>query len=311
MRCIPRALICLTGACLLLLLAVPSPARAGACCVGSTTSESGRLGPCEFFSAGIATGVEARMGAWNRKGAFRVGADSRLTFRWTGALAVRPSRKMQLGISLPVLLQGKRVSDVEGVGGGPGDTTIWTSVEPFEDSPIPMAIPLPDFGFAVTLPTGIPVEASTAPVGAGATGTGHMVLSPSMRLGRSGFKGSVFGSVGFALPLPKPGSTAVPGAGWAVTLAGAWYAKTDLSLSLAGGLRGITPGRVDGRTAGAPSLEPWLGAGMAITTKPEGRVTLGVSHSIPAPLIGRSKEATVLFSVNVAYVTKRRPRVRQ
>ncbi len=310
MHSILRLPVYLAGASLLLLLAVPSSARAGACCVGSTTSEAGRLGPCEFFSAGIGTGVEARMGAWSRKGDFRVGSDSRLTIRWTGSLAVRPSRTMQLGISLPVLLQGKRVGDLDGVGGGPGDTTIWTALEPFEDSPVPAAIPLPDFGLAVTLPTGIPVQASTAPVGAGATGTGHMVVTPSMRVGRSGFKGSLYGGVSFALPLPRPGSLVLPGAGWEVALAGAWYAKTDLSLSLSGGLRGLTPGRVEGRAAGAPSLEPWLGAGMAISTKREGRVTLGVSHSIPAPLIGRSKEATVLFSLSVAYVTKRRPQPR-
>lgn len=286
---------------------LPAVAQAGACCVGSTTAEGGRLGPCEFLTVGVATSLDARVGSWSRSGELHTGSDARVTHRWVGSAAVRPDRRVQVGVSVPFLLQWKRVSDVDGLGAGPGDTTIWATLEPFEDTPAPANAPLPDFGFALTLPTGVPVGAGETPVGSGATGSGHLVLTPSFRLGRSGFRGSLFGSASLGLSTPKPGGTKVPGAAWELALAGAWFARNDLSLSVSGGFRGLTPGVVNGRSAGSPSLEPWLGAGLALATRHEGRVTLGLRHSIPAPGIGRSQEVTVLFTLGVAYVTKRRP----
>lgn len=294
-------------ACLVLLLLWPGAAAAAACCVGSTTAEAGRLGPCEFFTVGVATSLEGRLGAWDHAGELRLGSDARLTHRWSGSAALRPSRTVQLGVVAPFLLQWKRVAGVDGVGGAPGDVLVWASLEPFEDSPVARAAPLPQFGFAVTVPTGVQAEDSAAPVGAGATGSGHVVLLPSLRLGRNRLRGSVFGDAQVGVSLPRPGPLRMPGVSWGVSLSGAWFARTDLSLSLAAGLRGLGPGLVGDRVAGRPSMEPWLGAGLALSTRREGRILLGLRHSLPLPAVGRSQEATVLLSFGVAYVTKRRP----
>jgi len=289
-----------------LLLGLPASAQAAACCVGSTTSEAGRLGPCEFFRIGVTTSLDSRVGAWSRSGELRGGSDARLTHSWIGSAAVRPDRRVQVGLSVPFLLQWKRVAGTDGVGGGPGDAMLWALLELFEHVP-GVGVPLPDFGIAVTLPTGVPAGEGVAAVGAGATGGGHLVFTPSARLGHSGLRGSIFGSGSLGLAVPRPGETKVPGVAWDFALTGAWFARANLSLSVAGGLRGLTPGRVDGRSAGGPSLEPWLGGGLAIGLKHEGRLTLGLRHSAPVPRLGRSREATVLFSLGVAYVTKRKP----
>jgi|GEM_PF-3534404 len=285
----------------------PGSASAAACCVGGTTSELGRLGPCEFFTVGLGTSFEGRIGSWSRSGELRQGNDRRITQRLIGSMAVRPTRHIQFGVSFPMLFQWKRVGGMHGVGGGPGDTTVWSTLEPFQDTSAPSSAPMPEFGLSLTLPTGIPLEAKTAPVGAGATGTGYFVVTPSMRLGRTFLGGSLFGTASVGLAIPRVGAKLVPGASWEVALAGAWFAQRDVSMSVSGGVRGLTAGLVHGETAGTGSLEPFLGAGVALTTRNEGRVTLGMRHSIPLPAIGRSQEATVLFVVNVAYVTKSRP----
>lgn len=300
---IRRALL---AGCALLLL--PGVATAAACCVGSTVSQAERLGPCEFFSVGATWSIEARTGGWAASGALKLGGqDRRLTQRLIATAAVRPARFMQVGMSVPLVLQWKRVAGTDGIGAGPGDLTVWTWVEPFEDLGAPPAVPLPEFGFLLTLPTGVPVERATAPVGAGATGTGYAVLRPSLRLGRTWLKGSLHAAGGLGISPPRPGETRAPGVAWEGSINGAWFVRRDVTLSLLLGATGLTRGFADGKPVGAPSIEPWLSAGVALAPRMKGRLNIGVRTSLPIPGLGRSQEATVLFAVGGTFVTRQRP----
>lgn len=293
---------------LLLALASPAVANAAACCVGSTGSDAGRLGPCEFFSAGAVTSLDGRIGGWSGDGTLRMGGSTgRLTTTLTGLSSIRPVRVLQLGLAMPVLLQARAIGEERGVGAGPGDLRLRVAVDALEELSAPRGVPLPSPAFTLILPTGVPLEASRAPLGAGATGAGYAVLEPSLRLGRTGGRGSLYGSVGLGVPLPRPGETHSPGAAWSGELAGAWFARPDVSLSVAGGVRGLTPGLREGSPAGRGSVEPFLAAALAITTPREGRLFLGVRHSLVVPALGRSQEASLTFTVGGAFVTRRRP----
>jgi len=289
-----------------LLAATPDVASAAACCVGSTSSEFGRLGPCDTLSVGAAWSLEAHVGSWTLDGDLASGGDTRrLIHTWTGALGVRPVRPLQLGVAMPLVVQGRRIGDLEEVGGGPGDLRAWAWVEPFEDLPGEDAAPFPEVGLSFVFPTGIPTEVAGG-LGAGATGAGWFSVGPGFRLGRTLVKGALHGSGSILFSAPRPGDTkrVVPGAAWSLSFTGSVFLPPRTILGIVGGASGRTPGLVGDRWAGVASVEPWVGVSWTIRARGWDRVAFGLRGSLPIPKLGRSNDATVTFVVAVNHVRR-------
>ena len=100
-----------------------------------------------------------------------------------------------------------------------------------------------------------------------------------------------------------------PGAPWIVLASGSWFVRRSLTLTASSGLRGTGPGFVKGRAAGQGTVAPWASAGAAVKLGP-GRLTVGVSSSVPLPGLGASEEARVALNLGYTLVSKRRPGVR-
>lgn len=296
----PLRPICLALGAALLLLGSMSSAWAGACCVGTTSSQLGRLGPCEKVAAGLGYSLEALLGSWSNRGELRgPGDDRRLTHSLIGLIALRPDRRFQFGLSMPFLLQGKQLGAKGGVGGGPGDMNLWLSVEPFEDLGARRAPPVPMFGLQVRLPTGIPLDRAPGMTGAGATGAGHLALGPGLRVEKTFAKGALYlaGEAMFSLPRPDALAAPLPGVAWSASASGAFFVRADRTVSLSGGMTGISPALSHGRPTGRASHEPWLGLGLTVTPRRGHRWTFGLRHGLPVPALGRNQEGTLLFSV--------------
>ncbi len=299
------------GAALLVLGSVPS-AWAGACCVGTTSSQLGRLGPCEKVAAGLGYSLEALLGSWSDRGELHgPGDDRRLTHSFIGLIALRPDRRFQFGVSMPILLQGKQVAGQAEVGGGPGDMNLWLSVEPFEDLGGRRAPPVPMFGLGLRLPTGIPLDRAPGSTGAGATGTGHLAVGPGLRVEKTFTRGALYlsGEALFSLPRPDAPAAPLPGVAWSASLSGAVFLGPRRTVSLSGGMRGVGPAWSHGQPTGRPSHEPWMGLGLTLTPRAGHRWSIGLRHGLPVPALGRNQEGTLMVSVTGTLVGRTLPGV--
>lgn len=291
---------------LALPLLAPASARAGACCSGSTSNQVGALGPCEAWGVGVAAGPELELGAWDSDGRLRTfAAPRRVTHRAVVFGALRPARWIQLGASLTLLAQVIHRAGTTEVGAGPGDAALWTRLQPFEDIPGAGSAPLPEPGFSIRLPTGIPVDRAPGLLGAGATGTGHLGLGPTLRLGRTLRGGGLFASTSLLGTVPPPAWTGpVPGVAWTASLDGSVFLGRKNTLVVGGGARGLGPGTKDGHSVGGAGVEPWLRAALTSTIRGADRITFALRGSLPAPLLGRRQPATLALSVSIERVQR-------
>lgn len=132
---------------LALVLALSSPAEAGACCVGSTSTVPTRLGECERAMAGLALGAETSIGQWTATGESMGSSLQDDAVLATMAGAWRWDRKGQLGLSLPWRVNHKASSSLEAWGWGPGDLRLQATWDPMtewarggEEAALPVAI---------------------------------------------------------------------------------------------------------------------------------------------------------------------------
>lgn len=289
---------------LVLCLALPGLARAGACCIGSTSGFGGRLGPCEY--AGMATAMVGRIGfgTWTSTGRFApIGSDRDVDVGAVLSGMLRLDRRAQMSVTLPARLQVRRIAGTSYVGGGQGDLTVTARFTPFEDLYGAEQPPVPTFQLGLSLPTGFPVEASSNP--AQATGTGHLVVQPRVGIQRWFLGGSVALEVDAGVPIPRPWDPVgkAPGVSWGVSNFGSVFLNRTLTLNGSFGVRGLGPALVGGKPVGTPSMEPWLGVGAAVRLG-KGRLTVGVSSSVPVPSLGRSDQAEVTLSVGYTLIRR-------
>lgn len=292
------------------LISTPAVASAAACCVGSTSNFGGRLGPCEWVGGGIALGGDVGFGHWSRAGAFRpVGSDRAVSGRTTLGGMFRFDKVAQMAVTVPLVLQYRRIAGTGHVGGGPGDTVLTFRFEPMPDRYGPTARPSVTFQLATAFPTGIPTDAADNP--ALATGTGYLTLLPRVGLQRAFTKGALLVEAELGLSVPRPGdpTATTPGAPWIVLASGSWFVRQTLTVTGSSGLRGTGPGFLKGRFAGHGTVAPWVSAGAAVKLGP-GRLTVGLSSSVPLPGLGASEEARVGVNLGYTLVSKRRPGVR-
>lgn len=288
-----------------LLLLAPASAQAAACCVGSTSNFGGRLGPCEWAGGGVGLSGEAAFGHWSRAGSFKLmRADRSETARLTLGGMVRFDRVAQMAVTVPFLLQHRRIAGVDDLGGGPGDTVVTFRFEPMPERYGATAPPSVTFQLATSIPTGIPTEAVDGT--ARATGSGYLTLLPRVGLQRAFLKGSlaVELEVGFSLPRPGDEQVVLPGAPWMAMASASWFVNRKVTLGVSSGLRGLTPGFVGGRSVGPGSVSPWIALGPAFQIGP-GRLTLGVSTGVPLPGLGSNEEARLGVSVGYTLVSRR------
>ena len=306
-RCTAGAAVApLAGLLLVWALCAPSPALAAACCVGSTSDQAARLGPCETALVGISYGAEGLAAWWDADGQL-VSARStpRLDHSFVGYFALRVDPRFQFGATMPLRLQAVAAGDLREVGIGPGDLTLFARLEPFENA-AGAGPPLPAFGLGLVLPTGIPPVSAPGQLGAFATGRGYLAVAPSIDLERTFGKGVFRVTVDglFSVPRPWDEDSRVPGVGWGAAVAGSFFLSVDTTLAVSGGARGRSAGRVRDEASGKPSVEPWLGVGVSLGMPRFDRLSLGLRTSLPIPVIGRSTSASVLFTVSYTGVRR-------
>jgi len=297
---------------MLLTASSPGVADASACCIGSTSSQAGRLGRCEALAVGVGLSTEGVVGSWTSRGDFSLVRNHRdITHRLIGLFALRPTRKLQFGLSIPLVLQARSIDALTEVGGGPGDLNMWVRFEPFEDTL--KILPVPSFSLLITAPTGIPLDKAKGSLGTGATGTGHWAFGGAVAFEQTIVRGGLeFGAEARAsTPRRVDGHRRSPGVAWQGYGSGSYFLRPDVTLSWSGGVRGLTPGWIEGRSAGTNSIEPFIGFTGAFKVGGTDRLTIGLRSSLPIPKLGLSDQATVSISMTYTHIKQELPRIKR
>ncbi len=287
------------------LLAAPATAQAAACCVGSTSDQASRLGPCERVLLGVGYSLELPAAEWDAVGDLHRPAAPRVVHRFSGVTALRVDDRFQFGFAMPLVLQAVSVGDRVEAGGGPGDLRAWLRVEP-RPGVIGPGPPVAGLGFALVLPTGIPPEQAPGGLGAGGTGAGYLGLAPSFDIEKQGARGLIRLSVDGTFSVPRPWEDRVnaPGVALGADVSGAFFVDWRTTIAISGGARVRTPGWFDGKVTGRGGVEPWLGVGASFGVRGFDRLSVGLRTSLPVPRIGRSMPVSVLASVTWAHVRR-------
>lgn len=298
MRALAAVLLALT-------LATPASASAAACCVGATSDQAARLGACERLLVGVGWSLDLPFAGWDSSGGLHRPPDVRVAHRFSGLAAFRVDDRLQVGVAMPLLLQGIVVGERVAFGAGPGDLRTWMRLEPLPPGYGP-GPPIPAFGFALALPTGIPPEQALGSLAAGATGTGYLGLAPSIDFERQGGKGLIRVAFDGLFSLPRPWEERVnaPGVVFGGDVSGAIFVDWKTTLSVSGGARVRTPGWFDGKPTGRGGVEPWLAVGGSFNVRAFDRLSVGLRSSLPVPGVGRSTAASVMLSVGYAHVRR-------
>lgn len=141
----------------LLLALAPGLARAGACCVGSTSTVPLRLGECERRLAGFALAAETSIGQWTGDGESASSSLRDDALIGTLGLGLRVNRRLQFGLAMPARLNHKVTSSQDAWGGGAGDLRVLGLWDPMEERPAAAegpALPVPILTFGLRAPTG-------------------------------------------------------------------------------------------------------------------------------------------------------------
>ncbi len=284
-------------------------AAAAACCVLAAPGRSGRLPEAELFGGLVAYSLEARPGSWSSTGELYFAVDDlQFTHRLTPQLLVRPNRVFQASVALPVMLNASRFGGTEFLGGGVGDLAVLTRFEPIAVGGFRAAPPLPGVGLAFSFPTGRATHQIGSGNPAAVTGTGYFSMAPGFTLDKSFERGSIGWDISGAFSFPRPGDPerAVPGIGWTTSMFGAFFARTDVTVTVSLGARGTSPGWREGKSLGAGEAEPFGGVGLVLEPQRRHRMILGVQGSVPIPRLGVSRAVTFTASIGYSFSVARR-----
>jgi hypothetical protein len=156
-----------------LALLAPVVARAGACCVGTVTAVPTRLGPCEHVTIALGASGERSFARWDSKGSVRGNSLVESTATAQLAVGVGFSRRWQVGLAAPLLVNARSAGDLSTSGFGPGDARVlatWLPVEEVAPEPGRLGRPAPVWTAGLRLPTGRDWRTSQDPLLADVTG---------------------------------------------------------------------------------------------------------------------------------------------
>jgi hypothetical protein len=226
----------LTAALLAIGLSAPAEARAAACCgaghgVGPTLTDAERAA----FTVGF--GVSTRLGQWASQGELRPlrAGDFDRELRGEIGWIVRAAGPLQLGVIAPMIYAFRRSGDTSSSGGGVGDITAFGRVDVLPSRPTEA---LPGLGLTLSalVPTGLPLQRSSDPLGADATGLGTAEIRPGFVIEKrwiAGFSATFLGSLGLRLAYHLEGGAAVaPAPRLSLLAAGGPFWEFGLSTSL-------------------------------------------------------------------------------
>ncbi len=270
---------------MLLLLALSGDAKAGACCVGTTTTTPTRLGHCEVWLAAMSVGGESSIGRWDAE---RQLSDSSLAERdLVGNLgaAWRWNRKGQVALTAPVRFGSRAAGDTSELGGGPGDLralVLWTPIE--EGSR-----PAPAFTVGTRLPTGRSWAEGETKLGADVTGLQGPAVFGQAALERTTGKYPWAVGVDAELGIDEP--LLVGG-----VLTGGKYVGTAWSVS------GSVRHAVTVADEGLGTAYTRLGAGLTRGQQRAWRAWAGGEFDLPLPGVGLSRSRYASVGVGAAVV---------
>ncbi len=149
----------------------PSRAHASACCGEAAIGD--RLLDGELIMSALRVSVRPRFGSFDRDAAY-VGTEATdVTTDVSGTVIVRVADPLELGVTLPFVVNAREANGVEGeVDAGLGDVTAFvtlTVLRAFEDRYAPGL----SFSLSATTPTGAPPEDSRTPLASDVFGEGR------------------------------------------------------------------------------------------------------------------------------------------
>ncbi len=179
-----------SSALLAVLLALPTTAWAGACCVGSTSTVPTRVGECERWTAGVSVAAELASGRWDNRGKAVGSSLHEQSIVATVGVGHRLNRQWQLGLQAPARLTHKAAADLSLWGGGQGDLTVSAMWDPAEERPRIDGVdwkarPVPIVTFGARLPTGRAWDKADGALMEDVTGRGEVALSVGLRVERT------------------------------------------------------------------------------------------------------------------------------
>lgn len=285
---------------------VTTPARAAACC-GSGHGVGQWLGDSERAAASFAIRASDRFGSWTSDRDFVRPAPGNYD-RELGAEVgwmTRAGRRLQLGVTVPLLATFRRLGASESSGGGAGDVRIAGRYEVLESGMAAWA-PSVALTLGATLPTGRSASSSGDALGADVTGLGAAELRPGIGVEKSwdGFHATVTASVGFRTPFYTASGDEVRLSPRLSLLAAAGPTWTwGLSLALGGIYEREAGARIGGRASPDATRErAALLAVLAYDINSRWTAIGAVQAELPIAGLGRNEVAAVVPSVGVRYV---------
>lgn len=282
---------------LLLVLVGAGPARAGACCVGSTSTVPTRLGECETMLGGLSLGAETSLGRWDGTGRLAPSSlqDDALLSSLAGAW--RWDRKGQLSMSLPLRLNHKGLEGEHLWGGGAGDLVATVLWDPFIEVPrggLGRASPVPILTAGLRLPTGRTWEQAEGLLLEDVTGRPGPGLLMGLSIERS-LDASPW-SLGVDSELAYDHGHLHP----VLTFNGSLGRYLGTRWSLVGLARHERSWAMDG--SGGSASRTVLGGKLARGEPLDWRGWLGVEGDLPIPELGHSNLRQVSASIGLALV---------
>lgn len=262
------------AAVLLVSLALPTAAQAGACCVGTTTTVPTRVGPCEKWVAGIGLGLEAGALRWNNDGHITPSSLDEAAIISTAAAAYRWDRKGQIAVTMPVRGTWRGGSGMQSVGGGLGDARLDVAWSPVEEQ---MGKPTPYFVGGVRLPTGRAWEQSKDPLLADVTGLSEPAVHVLAQIERT------MGDTPWAIGLNTELDIDADGVSPSFSLTGAIGRYIGSTMSITATAEHLEQFR------GARAATTSLGGQVAVGKARSWRTWIGLQQDVPAPWLGRDR----------------------
>lgn len=192
---------------LLASLGASSEAWAAACCGEASTGD--RLNFGEDLMIAVRPSGRVRFGSFDREGAFHASGDATdVTGELDVATVVRVAPRLELGASLPLVLNYRAVKGLDDeVGGGGGDVAAWVTWTPISPWDVRW-VPSVALALKARIPTGVAPGASDEVLASDVTGDGRAELAASASLDKTYLEHlRVASSLGFSL-FAVPGSEA-------------------------------------------------------------------------------------------------------
>ena len=151
----------------------PRAARAGACCVGSTSATPAILGECERVAVGVIAGAERSVGRYDAEGRLATSSLEETALTGSLGLAARWARWGQVALTLPGRYTWRAAGELTDRGGGPMDAAVVAVIDPLIEvgaAPGSFGLPTPVLTLGARAPTGRSWEASSGVLQADVTG---------------------------------------------------------------------------------------------------------------------------------------------